>query len=332
MHPPASRRKLTAFYALTVTLALLVALALLEVILRQLAFTNAVDVGSRAQKRWTARHWKPFNEGLYRDLPIAVRLTLDQPKIYFLGDSFTAGAGVTFEEGYYFRTAWEPPLGLNAFNLSRPGATTRQQLAEIRRFNAHTGSRASVVVHQYFMNDIEDHVTLPPWKAPAWLDTAGRHLDTAELLKALLFNREWGGQFKAAMKAAYADPATMARHLGDVRELHDYIRNQGGKVVLLAFPALNSDELMRDSGPVLRQLRKEFAANCRPGEVYLDVTGLAEPLDQGERIVSWLDPHPSPELHALIATALRQALFPGAAAAQEGPPPYETCEALRRAP
>lgn len=328
MTPPAARKKLLLFYSVTVLLSLLAALAVVEVVLRQLAWTNGTAMGFGAQQRWYDKHWKPVNELQFRDLPLAGRVALDEPRLYFLGDSFTAGNGVDFEQTYYFRAAWQPRLGYNPFNLSRPGASTLDELSELQRFNAQTGASARVVVQQYFPNDIQDYIVQPKWTPPAWLTFAARHLESAQFLLAWRFSREWGQQYGAALKAAYLTPDLLARHLQDLRRLHRAIRAQGGTVVFLVFPALDSDASLRESGRLVQVLRRDFAASCQPGDALVDATVSAAALPVRERVLNFMDAHPSVALHARVADQLRQALLRAPVAA--GPAaPYEPCEALR---
>jgi hypothetical protein len=327
----ASRWKTFSFYTVTIALSLIASLALIELILLNLTYTNSVDLGSDAQKRWYIKHWKPFNELILRDFPLSDRLELGLPKLYFLGDSFTAGAGVEFKETYYYQAAWQPSTGYNPFNLARPGSSTRDQLKEIESFDERTGSSASIVVHQYFVNDIADHVVMPTWEPRPWLKSAAKHLESAQLLMAYRFNQEWGQKTKDALVAAYKNPLTLQMHIADLNQLHQYIRNQGGRVIFLTFPALNSEELTKESGLITSGIIRHFFANtCQPGDLFIDASSSLKQLPQNKRIVSLLDPHPSPVLHTLIADRIRKAIHQQPSE-QSGTEAYESCEALRQA-
>lgn len=329
MDQPTSRRKTALFYLLTVLLSLLLAFGLLELVLRQLAYTNSVSLGGAAQERWFARNMAYSNEMGFRDIELRPHLHDPQRKIYFLGDSFTTGIGVRFEDTFYYKAGWSLTRRYNAFNLSRPGASTVDELNTLLRFNHDTGATAAVVVHQYFVNDIENYLKLPTWTAPPWLTAASRHLESAQLLRNYRFNQEWLPRYQAALRAAYADPVLLQRHLQDVARLHDAIRAQGGSVYFLVFPALSPDRLMHDTQPIVQRLRAAFARTCRPGDKFIDASVSAAQLSTGDRIVSFLDPHPSAELHTRVARQIDAALNavpPGDAAA----PLYESCELMAR--
>lgn len=307
---PHPARQLLPFYLLSFLLALVIALALIELGLRQLAFTNGSALAFGPQQRWYTRHWKPLNELGLRDLPLEGRLQDSTPRLYFLGDSFTAGNGVGFDETYYFRSAWQPRLDYQPFNLSRPGASTRKEIAELQRFNRETGGQAAVVVHQYFPNDIDDHITMPTWSPSPALAAAARQLETAQVLLAWQFSRDWGTAYGDALRRAYLDEATLARHLADVDALHMAIRAQGGRVLFLVFPVLSPEASLEESLALVARLRARFAASCRPGDVFLDASVPARSLSLRERRLSQLDAHPSPALHALVADQVRAALTP----------------------
>lgn len=326
-----TRRKTALFYLLTVLLSLLLAFGCLELVLRNISYTNSVDIGGRAQQRWVLRNWGVYNELGFRDFNLKERVQLPQRKLYLLGDSFATGVGVKFDETFYFKAAWAPAANYNAFNLSRPGASTADETVTLREFNRITGASAPVVIHQYYVNDIENHVVLPKWTAPDWLAATARYLESAQLLMNYRFNQEWLPRYKEALRAAYANPDLMQRHLQEVATLHDAIREQGGAVYMLAFPALSPDPLLQETVRIVRRQRAAFAQTCRPGDKFIDATVSAAKLSGSARIVSFLDPHPSVEMHALVAEQVSAALAdtaPGDAAA----PLYERCETLTRAP
>lgn len=329
MNQPTSRRKIISFYLLTVVLSLLAALGLIEIVLRNMEFTNAFGTPTHAHNRWYEKHWAIENELGFRDFPLRARLRLPGPKVYFLGDSFTVGAGVDFEDTFYFQSVWRPKLDYNAFMIGVPATSTPQQLKIIERFNFVTGATARIVVHQYFLNDIVDRVRTPPVTPTPWLDFAARYLESAELLRAYHFNNTYVQKAAAVILGAYRRPEIMKAHLADLARLHQYIRRQGGSVVFLAFPALNADALLPESEDIIGQLRDFFAGTCQPGDLFIDATSSAATLPASERVVSALDSHPSPALHTLVADRVRQALLQ-IPVGQRRPAPYESCVELRR--
>ncbi|MGH8492552.1 MAG: SGNH/GDSL hydrolase family protein [Moraxellaceae bacterium] len=311
------------FYGMTVFVSCLLALVVAEVVLRHIDYTTGTGMG-KAYERWAKKNWAPLNEAGLRDFGISPRMGSMLPRIYFLGDSFTAGHGVRFEDGYYYRAHLRLLDKYTLFNLSRNGASTRSELGEIQHFNIATSGSARVVVHQYYFNDIDDYVSLPRWIAPPWLERASRQLALAELLLVYRFNAEWGGQYGVALKAAYDNPEILARHLQDVAQLHQFIRQQGGSVVFLVFPPLATDELMNQHAAEVGRMREFFAKTCQPGDEFIDATAAARTLSRRARVVNFVDSHPSPKLHALIAEEVVQATEHNSGGA------HESCVLLRR--
>lgn len=303
-----SRVKNFLFYLTTLLLSCLIALAILEVVLRNISYSTGTGIG-RASQRWMKENWKPVNELGIRDFRITIaRLNFPQPKVYFLGDSFTAGHGVEFKHTYYYQTGEQVSKDFNLFNLSVNGASTRSELQILYQFNTQTGVNAEAVVHQYFFNDIEDYITRPDWSAPPMLQTVARYLASAEFLLSYRFNKEWGEEYKSSLMQAYTDPKVLEKHLNDLRILHQYIRQQRGRVVFVVFPALYPDETLQQSQQGINIIRDFFATTCQSGDIYLDATGVAESLPESKRVVNFMDPHPSRALHTLVAQEVQSAI------------------------
>lgn len=319
-----ARKRLVLFGFLTVFLSLLVALAVAELVLRHIDYTTGTGMG-RAYERWAQKSWKPVNEAGFRDFDIGLRIGGPQAKVYFLGDSFTAGHGVRFEDTYYYQAHLRLLDKYVLFNLSRNGASTRSELRQLQQFNAVTRASARAVVNQYYFNDIDDYVSMPRWVPPQWLERASRHLALAELLLVYRFNIEWGSQYAAVLKAAYGNPGILARHLEDVAQLHRFIRQQGGTVVFLVFPPLAPDELMSQSAGDVGRMREFFARTCQPGDEFINAAMAAGSLPQRQRVVNFADSHPSPKLHAMIAQEVVLAIGHKAGGS------HESCTALRQA-
>jgi len=115
------------------------------------------------------RERRPINREGYRDLDHARRKPAGVRRILFLGDSFTWGASVLFEDTYAQRVqrglerrgeSWE------AINLAEPGMNTVQEAALL----AAQGFTYSpdVVVLGYVLNDSEDESAAEARRAADW--------------------------------------------------------------------------------------------------------------------------------------------------------------------
>lgn len=320
--------KKLAFYAITIALSFILALIIVEIILRNLDYTSNLDTGKSAYERWMEKHWR-VNELNYRDLLIAPRLSYQKPKVYFVGDSFTAGAGVDFKDTYYFKVGVQLESDYNFFNISQPGLSTLGEKSALLQFNEAINSKPDIVVHQYYVNDIEDYVPVPSWQPPSWLKPLERHFESAQLLDSYLINREWIENYKIALVNAYRTPSILEKHESDLKALHEHIRDDGGRVIFLAFPALGQSNI-GDSAFVINEMRRFFSSTCHPNDIFIDATPTALSLAESRRIVSFLDHHPSPELHSLIANQIIKAIRRDNAGGGSYEA-YETCESLKAA-
>jgi hypothetical protein len=298
-----SRYRPWQFVLAFAVLSLLLALGVAELALRTLAFSSGSG-GGRATQRWDAAHWKPINREGLRD--VEWEAPRGRPALVFLGDSFTDGHGVDFEQTWYFqlRRAFG---GAVSYNLGKSGASTLDELARYRDFRRRTGVRPRVVVLQYFGNDLQGRVPDPPqWQPWPGLEAASRHSELADVLWTWLESRNEGAPYAEHYFSAYADPAVFAAHRADLRTLDAAIHADGARWVLLVFPFLDSEAMIaRSRGAYVDRLREVFRADCRPGDAFVDATPFARRFDDAARVVNKLDSHPSPALHALVAAQLR---------------------------
>jgi hypothetical protein len=300
-----TRGRIAVFYAIVVALSVALALAVGELAVRASTVTTG-DGDAPTDARWNATYWTPVNRAGYRD--VEWEAAGDRPALVFVGDSFTEGHGVAFDQTFYHHLRTLGAGRAAFYNLGQSGASTAREQANYQRFRDATGVRPAVVVYQYFGNDIEDRVSWPEWQPPALLAWSAKHSELAAFVDSSLAARHWGDRYADALFAAYADDAAYAPHGAEVRALLGRFRADGARVVLLVFPYLDDDGYLQRSGVYEARVRAEFAAACRPGDLRLDVDALARRLPPRERVVNRMDGHPSPRLHALLAEAMAPAL------------------------
>jgi hypothetical protein len=316
-----SRYRPWQFVLAFVALSLLVAVGVTELALRGLAFSSGGG-GGRAGARWDAAHWKPINREGLRDVEWAD--ANGRPALVFVGDSFTDGHGVDFEQTWASHVRALLP-GHVAYNLGKSGSSTLDEAARYRDFRRRTGIAPRAVVLQYFGNDLQGRVGDPPqWQPWPGLEWLSRHSEIADVLWTYLESTRSGVPYAEHYFAAYADPAVFAAHRADLLALVGDVHADGAKLVLLVFPFLDSEAMLqRSQDAYVARMRGVFAAGCRPGDLFFDVTPLARGFDDGARVVNKLDSHPSPALHAALAAQLAPLL--------DGPAPatlpagVETC-------
>lgn len=324
-----TRSRKLAFYAITISFSFLFALLVIEIILRNSDYITSTNIiRNSAVDRWLEKHWH-VNELGYRDLLIAPRLSSTKPKLYFLGDSFTAGHGVDFKDTYYFKVGIELENDYNLFNISQPGLSTLGEKNEFLNFTKTINSSPDAVIHQYFVNDIEDYISAPSWKSPGWLAASSRHLESAQLVEILLFNHEHGKTYRRSLLGAYRNADILEKHKSDLKILHQHIRDNGSAVIFLTFPALRNKNI-HESSFVIKEMHDFFSKTCQPNDIFIDASPAALSLKESERVASILDDHPSPELHSLIANQIIRVIR-RESAEDWGHKTHETCASLKAA-
>jgi hypothetical protein len=293
---------LLAFVALSLGVAVLAS----EVALRLLAYSTD-DGGGRASKRWDAVHWKPINAEGYRDVDWAPQGR--HAALVFLGDSFTEGHGVDFADTFFARVR-AARAGDVAYNLGRSGWSTQREHEAYRDFRRRTGVRPAWVVQQYFGNDLKGVVPDPPeWQPWPWLPALAEHSELADLAWTLMQSRNNGRPYADYYLGAYDRDDVLATHRAELRALAGDIHADGARWALLVFPFLDDAAMIeRSRSAYVERMRTIFRDACRPGDVFVDAAPLALSFDDPARVVSRLDSHPSPALHAAVATTLAAVL------------------------
>jgi hypothetical protein len=307
-----SKSKDFIFSIVAVALSLSVGVAILEAGARLASFSTGTGTGNAA-KRWFSENWRPVNALGYRDDEIDA--FSDKPRMVFLGDSFTAGQGVMFEETFYHLTRRRFDATHRAANIGRLGASTQDETKNLAAFLEKHGTHVEVVVHQYLVNDIDDYTRQdggPSYRRSPLRTFLVERSELANLIDNYFFIRSVGRDYMERLFAAYRDPIVSDRHLRDLAALHGKIHASGARIVFVLFPFLNNRDMITRSAAGLDKIKAFFHANCRRGDTMLDVLPIASRFTDAERVVNLLDPHPSKKLHAAVADELTAILSGGA--------------------
>lgn len=269
-----------------------------EIVLRCSTFSSGT--GGAAAQRWFAEYWKPVNALGYRDYEVAKD---GRPHIVFLGDSITAGQGVRFEETFY--GVARKQLTVNTSNVGKPGASTKHEFQNYTTFVESQGITPAVLVHQYFANDMEDYITPINIERGAVRKTLASVSELASLIDMYLLRRLLAKEYMVKLGAAFGDPSTMEKHKADLALLHGDARKVGASIVFMVFPILINGEAIEASWTwYVPALRRYFEETCRKGDYFFDVTPMARQLSDSERVVNFMDAHPSAALHRMAGEAL----------------------------
>ena len=296
-----TNNKKALFYVVIFFISLLIALLIVEVILNGLEFSTGAGRG-KVSENWFKKNWKPINSYGYRDYEWAN--APERNSIVFLGDSFTAGHGVKFEQTYYFKTRETLGRKYSTFNLGQNGADTEQEALNYNKFRSVTKIKPQFVVHQYFLNDIDKYIDLPkfePWKP---VMAAVKHSEFLSLLGTYIYFKNQGQSFADATLRAYENESMFLLHKAELLTLFKSIHDDGASIIFITFPYLSNDMMLAKSEYPISKVKKVFLDACRKNDVFFDVSGLARALADDKRTANILDAHPSPLLHQLVSDQL----------------------------
>jgi hypothetical protein len=223
---------------------LLVGLLLAEGAARLLGRARNV-AGGYARVDTDGRERRPINSKGYRDLERAPEPAPGVRRVLCLGDSFTWGASVLFEDAWPQKLerlltrrrggAWE------AVNLAEPGLNTVQQAQKL--VNEGFAYRPDVVVVGYVLNDSEDENAAEARRAEDWVEEARRPpslLERSALfgvlssrLRATAENRRRVFGFRSMYEDGY--PGWIAAQKA-LRAIGGACRERGVPLVIAIFP------------------------------------------------------------------------------------------------
>jgi hypothetical protein len=295
------RSKNFKLYSVYLLLCFFIPILVLEIGLRFATFPSGIGVGSASQ-RWLKKNWSPINSDGYRDVEFYVKP--NKPAMLFLGDSFTAGHGVRFTETYYF-AAREKFLGsLDFVNLGQNGASTKEQERNLDKFFSVYDSRPRYVVHQYFGNDIEDYIEVVKVERSFLRQAFSRVSELFNFIDTYFYMRDFGSKYVAQLMSTYENQNVLEKHFSDLKKIHEKVYRRGGQIIFIVFPFLNNDESLKRSSVYVHKIKESFLISCRNGDILIDVTPIASYLQTNDRVVNFMDAHPSPRLHQIVADLL----------------------------
>lgn len=256
-----------------------------------------------SERLWFEKYWQPINSLGYRDIePREASTFKDGLDILFLGDSFTSGHGVAFNEvssSILRETVQEKALRWNIYNAGMNGADTR---AEIKALDTFT-LKPDVVVLQYFGNDIEGaaqshgYVMEPPQlygDLPGWGQYIVKNSYLLDYFYWAIPRQGWSHQYFDYFRKAYKDPAVLKTHLEDLEQLIKTTETGEAHLVVIVHPFLAVPFSIDYSEKILNFFDSK-------GITTLDVRDLVKSWSWREKVVGANDSHPSAKLHRKIA-------------------------------
>lgn len=293
-----SKSKKIKFYVVCFLLCFMFTFIVVEVGLRFATFSSGTG-SSRASERWFKKYWLPINADGFRDFDVSINK--NQQSIIFLGDSFTAGHGVKFQETFYFFARENLASQFNLVNLGEAGSSTKKQEVILKLFLSKYDARPQYVVHQYFGNDIEDYTESIVVERSFLRRGFAFASEAFNFVDAYFFISEFTSKYFSQLLEAYLDKEIFEKHSSDIKSIHNLVYKKNGNVIFIVFPFLNSEELIKISGSTyIERLKEFFHHSCKKGDVFIDISPLASSFDTKERVVNFMDAHPSPSLHRMV--------------------------------
>ena len=258
-----------------------------------------------AQQLWYRKYWK-VNRWGFRDREHSDADLKRKHKVFIIGDSFVAGAGIKNT-----RDRFSDQLSRNlssrnlVITLGRPGADTNIEYGILSEFPV----KPNVVIFSYYLNDILGTSSAQKY----WSFSKGSGTGIQEWLasfssKSFLFSFLYDSVSLASpvlsspyfenLKEAYLDPKVFSDHLNEIEKVISFSQSNNAKLLVVIFPILQD---LRGSAPIINKLGSFFEDKNID---VVQVADLVKDLSPSERIVNNQDAHPSKIVHLRVADKL----------------------------
>jgi lysophospholipase L1-like esterase len=310
--PPGSRRGEIALLGVS----LLVALFLAEGAVRLLA--PAGKGTGYAPVRTDRRDRRPINSAGYRDLERALSKPGGVRRAVCIGDSFTWGVSVLFDDAWPQRVertlSRERGERWEAVNLAEPGLNAVQEASRLA--SEGLAYEPDVVIVAYVLNDSEDETAAEARRAADWVEEQRRGpsvslLDRSALVRlvrtrvrATIENRRRIEGFRSMYADDYAGWAAARRAL---KAMGGMCRERGVPLVVAIFPLFGNP--LDDRYPFAEVHAKVAQAAAEAGARVADLLPFYRGLDARLLVVDGADDeHPNEIAHRIAARAIAQAV------------------------
>ena len=115
---------------------------------------------TKVSQRWYQRHWHPNSSDCRDDLNYSLKLEPGKPRITFIGDSFTAGHGISEVSDRFANRIRQAHPEWQVHVLAQPGFDTGNELDYLEG-SLKQGYQVDEVVLVYCLNDVAD--MFPEW-------------------------------------------------------------------------------------------------------------------------------------------------------------------------
>ncbi len=308
----ASRGGEIALAAVSLLVALLVAEAAVRLLLPGGQGTGYAPV------RTDRRDRRPINSKGYRDLERAVPKPDGVRRAVGIGDSFTWGVSVLFDDAWPQRVertlSRERGERWEVVNLAEPGLNAVQEASRLA--SEGLAYEPDVVIVAYVLNDSEDETAAEARRAADWVEDERRGpsvslLDRSALarlvrtrVRATVENRRRIEGFRSMYADEYAGWTAGRRAL---KAMGGMCRARGVPLVVAIFPLFGNP--LDDRYPFADVHAKVAQAAAEAGARVVDLLPVFRGLDGALLVVNGADDeHPNEIAHRIAARAIAQAV------------------------
>jgi len=263
-----------------------------------------------SEQLWYRKYWGKLNSFGFRDPEYTHQQLQSKKRIFILGDSFAAGAGISNRD-LRFGDLLQHTLPENnlVINLGVPGADTIQEYSVLTKFPY----KPDVVVLSYYLNDILG----TPSASKYWtfntnnksrFNVFSESLADRSFLFGFLFyslpviNPILNSSYFEQLRKAYNDPEVFSDHSKELTRLFSFTRNTKAPVIVVFFPILQD---ITGSLTIQNQFEDLFQ---QEKVTLIKVADLVSDLSPLERIVNSQDAHPSEVVHSRVAKKLAEVI------------------------
>ncbi|HXK11768.1 MAG TPA: SGNH/GDSL hydrolase family protein [Vicinamibacteria bacterium] len=271
-----------------------------------------------APARTDGRDRRPINALGYRDLERAVPKPAGVRRVVCIGDSFTWGVSVLFDDAWPQRVertlSRERGERWEAVNLAEPGLNSEQEASRLDSEGFAYGP--DVVVVGYVLNDSEDSSAAEARRASEWVAERRRApsvslLDRSALARlvrdrlwATVENRRRVEDFRSMYAEDYSGWAAARRAL---KAMGGMCRERGVPLVVAIFPLFGNP--LDDGYPFADIHAKVTQAAAEAGAKVVDLLPRYRGLDWKLLVVNGADDeHPNEIAHRIAAQAIVRAV------------------------
>jgi hypothetical protein len=281
---------------------------LLEAIFMFIPQSHSIDC-TLASKLWYQKYWKPINSSGFRDNEPGG----NKPSILFVGDSFTAGAGLKSVDDRFSNIVGKE-LNKNeiAINIGKLSLNSMDEYIVMKNYIYMTKIKPKTIVLQYCGNDIlnvcmnkglkfggfnffknVDKVFIPVIEGSYLINYIFWSFPKQYINESLVI----------LLNQAYKNDDMLAQHKDELMLFVDYARNNSIQLIVVVFPFLQ--DLKKSDSMYVTDMVNFFEVNGVPA---INVSALVKDIPLSERVININDGHASKKVNRIVAQEILKKL------------------------